>query len=49
MSSRTDERMKTPPRSVSPVSPRELIALGCDIDINGTNIASDDIYEFVPI
>jgi hypothetical protein len=49
MSSRTDERMKTPPRSVSPVSPRELIALGCEININGENIAPDDIYEFVPI
>lgn len=48
MSSRTDERMRTPPRSVSPFSPRELIALGCEIDINGKNIAPDDIYEFVP-
>lgn len=36
MSSRTDERSRTPPRSVSPVSMREITAIANDVDINGS-------------
>jgi hypothetical protein len=35
MSSRTEERSRTPPRSVSPVSVREMSAMSYDVDING--------------
>lgn len=43
MSSRTEERARTPPRSVSPVSSREVTALNYDVDINGYEI---DITNF---
>lgn len=35
MSSRTEERSRTPHRSVSPVSVREMSAMSYDVDING--------------
>jgi hypothetical protein len=43
LSSRTEERARTPLRSVSPVSSREVTALNYDVDINGYEI---DITNF---